>query len=385
MSINNKRIYLSSPHMSGREMKYIQDAFDQNWVAPLGPNVDNFEVALANYSGVRHAAALNSGTAAIHLALILLGVKPGDEVIASTFTFSATINPIVYLGATPVLVDSEPGTWNMDPELLEKALKENGQKLKDKSSIKAIIVVHLYGMPARMDEIMSIANKYEIPVIEDTAEALGSRYMDKPVGSFGKMAVLSFNGNKIITTSGGGALLSNDEDLITKARFLSTQARDKALYYQHSQIGYNYRMSNILAGIGRGQVEVIEERVQKRRANFLFYKENLEQFKGVSFLEEPDDYYFSNHWLTTILIDGNKTGCNPELIQKNLELQNIESRPLWKPMHLQPIFSNCPAYVNGVSEKLFERGLCLPSGSNMSGNDLGKVVKIIIDSLKVNG
>lgn len=371
--------------MSGREMKYIQDAFDQNWVAPLGPNVDNFEVALANYSGVRHAAALNSGTAAIHLALILLGVKPGDEVIASTFTFSATINPIVYLGATPVLVDSEPGTWNMDPELLEKALKENGQKLKDKSSIKAIIVVHLYGMPARMDEIMSIANKYEIPVIEDTAEALGSRYMDKPVGSFGKMAVLSFNGNKIITTSGGGALLSNDEDLITKARFLSTQARDKALYYQHSQIGYNYRMSNILAGIGRGQVEVIEERVQKRRANFLFYKENLEQFKGVSFLEEPDDYYFSNHWLTTILIDGNKTGCNPELIQKNLELQNIESRPLWKPMHLQPIFSNCPAYVNGVSEKLFERGLCLPSGSNMSGNDLGKVVKIIIDSLKVNG
>ncbi len=268
----NKRIYLSSPHMGGTEQKYIKEAFDTNWIAPLGANVDAFEESLASYCGVKHAAALSSGTAAIHLALILSGVESGDEVIASSFTFSATINPIVYLGATPILIDSEPETWNMSPELLENAIKDRLSKGKKP---KAIIPVHLYGMPANMEKIMEIADRYEIPVIEDAAEALGSRYKGKPVGSFGKMRVLSFNGNKIITTSGGGALISNDEEIIVKARFLATQARDNAPHYQHSHIGYNYRMSNVLAGIGRGQMEVIEERVQRRRDNFFFYGNTL--------------------------------------------------------------------------------------------------------------
>lgn len=372
MSIK-KRIYLSPPHMGGTEQKYVGEAFSTNWVAPLGANVDAFENMLALYCNVGHAAALSSGTAAIHLALILLGVKPGDEVIASTFTFSATINPIVYLGAKPVLVDSEPGTWNMDPELLEKAIVERtaqnaGQKAK------AIIVVHLYGMPANMERINAIAEKYEIPVIEDAAEALGSRYNGKPAGSFGKLAALSFNGNKIITTSGGGALLSDDKELIEKARFLATQARDAAPHYQHSHIGYNYRMSNVLAGIGRGQMEIIDERVRKRRAIFSFYKENLEKYRGITFLEEPSGSYFSNHWLTAISVDPKETGTTRELLQNKLESNNIESRPLWKPMHLQPVFSSCPAFINGVSGKLFENGLCLPSGSNMAENDLEYVV-----------
>jgi dTDP-4-amino-4,6-dideoxygalactose transaminase len=375
MSGSNKRIYLSSPHMSGGEMKYINDAFDQNWVAPLGPNVDAFERSLASYCGVEHSAALSSGTAAIHLALILLGVKPQDEVIASSFTFSATINPIVYQGATPVLVDSEPETWNMDPEMLETAIKDRLTKAKKP---KAIILVHLYGMPSNIADIMKVADRYEIPVIEDAAEALGSRYMDKPVGSFGKMAVFSFNGNKIITTSGGGALLSNDEELIMKARFLATQARDKAPHYQHSQIGYNYRMSNILAGIGRGQIKVIDERVMKRRNNFFYYKKNLEKYEGISFLEEPGKQFFSNHWLTTILIDPSKTGTTRKVIQEELEKENIESRPLWKPMHLQPIFSFCPAYINGTSEDLFTKGLCLPSGTNMSDEDHERVLNNLI-------
>jgi dTDP-4-amino-4,6-dideoxygalactose transaminase len=381
MSINKKRIYLSSPHMSGGEMKYVNEAFDQNWVAPLGPNVDAFEESLARYCGVKHAAALSSGTAAIHLALILLGVKPGDEVIASTFTFSATINPIVYLGATPVLVDSEPNTWNMDPDILEKAII--GRRAQGTGHrVKAIIVVHLYGMPANMDRTMEIANRYEIPVIEDAAEALGSRYKGKPLGSFGKMGVLSFNGNKIITTSGGGALIANDEELIIKARFLATQARDKAPHYQHSQIGYNYRISNVLAGIGRGQMDVIEERVRKRRDNFLNYKKNLAKFEGIGFLEEPDESYFSNRWLTTILIDPSKIGITREDLQHKLEKENIETRPLWKPMNQQPVFSYCPSYLNGTSERLFNDGICLPSGSNLSDEDKERILNAIIKYLR---
>jgi dTDP-4-amino-4,6-dideoxygalactose transaminase len=379
MSKNNKRIYLSSPHMSGGEIKYINEAFDQNWVAPLGPNVDAFEKSLADYCGVKHAAALSSGTAAIHLALIILGVKPGDEVITSTFTFSATVNPILYQGATPVFIDSEPATWNMDPEILESAIKD--RLLKGKKP-KAITIVHLYGMPANMEKILAIANNFEIPVIEDAAEALGSLYNNKPLGSFGKMGILSFNGNKIITTSGGGALLANDKELIFQARFLATQARDKAPYYQHSQIGYNYRMSNILAGIGRGQLEVLNEYVKLRRENYGFYKAHLGDIKGFDFLEEPDSSYFSNRWLTTLLVDPVKTGITRERIQQKFEEMNIESRPLWKPMHLQPIFSSYPAYLNGISERLFSIGLCLPSGSNMSDYDRMRILNVLKDCIK---
>jgi dTDP-4-amino-4,6-dideoxygalactose transaminase len=371
------KILLSAPHMGGTEQKYIQEAFDSNWVAPLGPNVDAFEESLSRYTGLKHAAALSSGTAAIHLALILLGVERGDEVIASTFTFSATINPIAYLGAIPILVDSEPETWNMCPDTLEIAIKDRLSKGKKP---KAIIPVHLYGMPAKMGRIIEIANRYEIPVIEDAAEALGSRYNNKSVGSFGKMAVLSFNGNKIITTSGGGALISDDEKLITKARFLSTQARDQAPHYQHSNIGYNYRMSNILAGIGRGQIEILEQRVMKRRENFFFYYRNLKKY-GIDFLKEPNGSFISNHWLTTILIDPLKTGRSREDLRIALGNENIDSRPLWKPMHLQPVFSACPSYLNGCSEELFNKGLCLPSGSNMSDNDRQRVVNVIIKYL----
>lgn len=379
MSIKHERIYLSPPHMSGGEMKYIDEAFAQNWIAPLGPNVDAFEKGIVEYCGVKHAAALSSGTAAIHLALIILGIKPGDEVIASSFTFSATVNPIAYLGATPILVDSEKETWNMDPELLEKAIKDRMAKGKKP---KAIIPVHLYGMPANMADIMEIANKYEIPVIEDAAEALGSRYNSMPMGSFGKVAALSFNGNKIITTSGGGALLSNDEKIVEKARFLATQARDKAPHYQHTQIGYNYRMSNITAGIGRGQMEVIDDRVKKKREIFLFYAENLRKYEGIRFLNEPGIEYFSNRWLTTILVDPDKTGTTREILQQELEKENVETRPLWKPMHLQPVFSYCPAYINGTSEKLFEQGLCLPSGSSLSENDKQRILNALTKCIR---
>ena len=359
-------------------MKYVSEAFEQNWVAPLGPNVDMFEEELARYCGVKHALVLNSGTSAIHLALIVLGVGQGDEVIASSFTFCATVNPIVYQGALPILIDSEPGTWNMDPVLLEEAIKD--RMLKGKKP-KAIIPVHLYGMPANMAAIMTIADKYDIPVISDAAEAVGSRYKDKPVASYGKMAVLSFNGNKIITTSGGGALLSNDEELIAKARFLSNQAKDNAPYYQHSQIGYNYRMSNIVAGIGRGQLEVIEERVKARRNNHFFYTENIGKFEGITILEEPDKSYYSNHWLTAILVDPAKAGTNILFLQKELEKMNIESRLLWKPMHMQPVFSHCPSYLNGNSEKFFSQGLCLPSGSNLTCMELDTVATTIATSL----
>lgn len=352
-------------------MKYIQEAFETNWVAPLGKNVDAFEEDLAKYCQVGHVAALSSGTAAIHLALIILGVKTGDEVIASTFTFSATVNPIVYLGATPILVDSEPKTWNMSPDLLREAIKDRLMKGKKP---KAIIPVHLYGMPANMEEIMKIAEQYEIPVIEDAAEALGSRFNNKHMGSFGKMAVLSFNGNKIITTSGGGALLSNDEKLVQTARFLANQARDDAPFYQHSTIGYNYRLSNVLAGIGRGQMAVIEERLQSRRENYYFYKESLEKYEGISLFEEPDDRFHANYWLNAILVEKRKLKISAGEIKNELEKDNIETRYLWKPMHLQPVFSSCPAYLNGVSEGLFNKGLCIPSGSNMSEEDRHRVL-----------
>jgi len=378
--MNKKRIYLSSPHMGGTEIKYVNDAFNTNWVAPLGPNVDAFEHSLADYCGIKHAAALSSGTAAIHLALIILGIKPGDEVIASSFTFSATVNPIVYTGAIPVLIDSEPHTWNMDPDLLEKAIIDRRSGNSGRK-VKAIIVVHLYGMPANIERIMEIANKYEIPVIEDAAEALGSKFRGTQVGTFGKAGILSFNGNKIITTSGGGALISNDKEIIDRARFLATQARDKAPHYQHSHIGYNYRMSNVLAGIGLGQMEVIDERVKARRKNFLFYKEHLLKYKGISFLEEPGKSYFSNYWLTTILLDPAETGVTREDLQAALENENIESRPLWKPMHLQPVFSSCPAYVNGTSEELFKNGLCLPSGSNLTDQDRSEIMDVITKTL----
>lgn len=376
MNKQKPRVYLSSPHMSGHEQKYIQEAFEQNWIAPLGPNVNAFEETLANYCGVKHAAALSSGTAALHLALIILGVKSGDEVLVSTFTFSASVNPIVYQGACPVFIDSETDTWNMDPVLLEKALKDRAAK-NTLHKVKAIVVVHLYGMPAKMDEIMEVANRYDIPVIEDAAEALGSKYKDKPLGSFGKMGILSFNGNKIITTSGGGALLSNDEDVIVKSRFLATQARDNAPHYQHSQIGYNYRLSNVLAGIGRGQMEVIDERVGKRIENYDFYKSNLKSIEAISFPVLPDVDFFSNRWLTTFLIDSNKSKVTYSQLQEALEKQNIESRPLWKPMHLQPIFEAYKSVLNGTSEKLFASGICIPSGSNMSDDQRLQVVEII--------
>ena len=372
----NAKIFLSSPHMGGGEMKYITEAFEQNWIAPLGPNVNEFEKELAEAVGVKHVAVLSSGTSAIHLALILLGVKQGDHVIASSFTFSATVNPIVYQGAVPVLVDSEEDTWNMDPELLEKAIKDKRQKAQDKS-IKAIIVAHLYGMPARMKEINEIAGRYGIPVIEDAAEALGSEYMGKRVGNNGMFGILSFNGNKIITTSGGGALLSDDEALIKRARFLATQARDPAPHYQHSTIGYNYRMSNIVAGIGRGQLEVLDERVRQRRAVNAWYCGLLKDVPGVTFQTEPSGDFFSNYWLTCIIIDPKKSGTDRERLRKAFEAENIEARPLWKPMHMQPVFKDAVKYENGVSEKLFNDGLCLPSGTAMTTDDLNRVVDII--------
>ena len=373
--------------MSGNEMKYIEAAFEKNFVAPLGQNVDCFEESVANYCDVGYAAALSSGTAAIHLALIILGVKLGDEVIAPTFTFSATINPIAYLGASPILVDSEPGTWNMDPSLLEKAIidsKARGPRLNGKSGSgpKAIIVVHLYGMPTNMEAIMLIADKYGIPVIEDAAEGLGSRFMDKPAGSFGKMAVFSFNGNKIITTSGGGALISNDKGLIEKARFLASQARDMANHYQHSEIGYNYRLSNILAGIGLGQMEIIAERVKQRRQINFWYREILQDVPGVTFQTAPSDSYFSNYWLTCITIDPKESGTDREKLQLAFEAENIETRPLFKPMHLQPVFEGSPAYINGTSETLFTNGLCLPSSSCLSLSDLDRISEVLNKQLR---
>ncbi len=372
--MDKSKIWLSSPHMGGAEQKYINRAFKENWIAPLGPNLDGFEEDLKNYLNIGAVAALSSGTAAIHLALILLGVEQDDEVIVSTFTFSATVNPIMYQKAKPIFIDSENDTWNMDPDLLDVAIKD---RIKKGKKPKAIILVHLYGMPAKIGEIMNIANKYEIPVIEDAAEALGSEYKGKKVGTFGKFGILSFNGNKIITTSGGGALVSNDGNAISKARFLATQARDQAPHYQHSHVGYNYRMSNIVAGIGRGQMEVLDERVSVRREINQFYRKLFAKREGVSFLTEPGNIFFSNFWLTAIVLDKNKFGIDKKELRLLLEKENIESRPLWKPMHLQPVFKNYPRYINRHSDMLFANGLCLPSGSNMSDEELGRISEVI--------
>lgn len=398
MSDTKKRIYLSSPHMGDKELDFIHDAFDKNWIAPLGANVNGFEDDLAAYTGRQYAAAITSGTAGIHLALILCGVKPGDEVICQSFTFAATANPIRYLGAVPVFVDSEPDTWNLDPVLLEEAIVDRltiGEG-EESSMPKAIIAVHLYGMPAKMDRILEIGEKYGIPVIEDSAEALGSSINGRKCGTFGKLSVLSFNGNKIITTSGGGALLGDEDQLISKARFLATQARDDAPHYQHSELGYNYRMSNIVAGIGRGQMMVLDDHVELRRANHQFYFDNLgatwlqdsvevltdlegiavpdSSTTGIYFLKEPEGYV-SNRWLTTIVVNPEETGgVTREEIRLALEEENIECRPLWKPMHMQPIYTDSPYYGSGVSEMLFEYGLCLPSGSNMTNDDRERVL-----------
>jgi dTDP-4-amino-4,6-dideoxygalactose transaminase len=368
------KIWLSSPHLGKNEIKYINNAFESNWVAPLGPNVDAFESGLQQQTGVEYAAALTSGTSAIHLALILLDVKLNDYVFCQSMTFSASANPILYQGAIPVFIDSEKDTWNMDPNLLRDALKD--AKSKNKLP-KAIIPVHLYGMPCKIAEILEIANEYDVPVIEDSAESLGSSISNKQCGSFGKFGVLSFNGNKIITTSGGGALISSDERLIQKARFLATQARDPAPHYQHSQIGYNYRLSNILAGIGRGQLEVLNERISARRENYNLYQRYFTKInkKGfnIQFQLEPSNY-FSNRWLTCIIIDPNyNDGITRESIRKRMEIENIEMRPLWKPMHQQPIFENALKYINGVSDTLFENGLCLPSGSNLVNSDFERI------------
>ncbi len=374
--ITEGKIWLSSPHMGASEQAFVKEAFDSNWVAPLGPNVDGFEKDIASYIGEGvSVAALSSGTAAIHLALVLLGVKPGDEVMCQSMTFSASANPILYLNAKPIFVDSEENTWNMSPDLLERAIKDRIVKGKKP---KVIIVVHLYGMPAKMEAITDIARKYEIPLLEDAAEALGSSITGRKCASFGDLAVLSFNGNKIITTSGGGALVSKDHKLVDKAKFLATQARDAAPHYEHSQVGYNYRMSNICAGIGRGQMLVLEERIRQRRDNYNFYKGCFSGIDKISFLPEPPGY-FSNRWLTTVLIDPLKqpVSITREEIRKACEAQNIESRPLWKPMHLQPVFNGYPYYGSGTSDKLFKNGLCLPSGSNLSLEQLRDVEKLI--------
>lgn len=376
----NSKIWLSSPHMGGNELKYIHEAFNQNWVAPLGPNVDGFEKDLAQFLGENvHVAALSAGTAALHLALIILGVKQDDEVLCQSFTFSASANPITYVGAKPVFIDSEPETWNMCPEALEEAIKDRTAKGKKP---KAIIVVHLYGMPAKMDEITAVAAKYEIPLVEDAAEALGSTYKGQKCGTFGELSVLSFNGNKIITTSGGGALVCTNLEHKNKAVFLSTQARDNAPHYQHSEIGYNYRMSNISAGIGRGQMEVLQQRVEARRKNHEFYTELFRNIEGVTVFKEPGADFFSNHWLSAVIIDPEIAGFTREDLRLKFLEDDIESRPLWKPMHLQPVFADAPYYGKKVAEELFENGLCLPSGSNLTDVERTRITEALSALIK---
>lgn len=379
--MNQNKIWLSSPHMGGTEEKYVKEAFDTNWVAPLGPNVNLFEKAISDVlssSTEFYSAALTSGTAALHLALRILNIQAGDIVMVQSFTFCGTTNPVTYQGAEIVFIDSEPETWNMCPEVLERALIDHKNK-----KVKAIIPVHLYGMPAKMDQIQIVADKYKIPVIEDAAEALGSSFKGQACGTFGLMSVLSFNGNKIITTSGGGALVSKNKNYIDHSRFLATQARDEAPHYQHSQIGYNYRMSNIVAGIGRGQMEVLEERVKQRRANNRRYRDFFNGIEGISFQTELSNDYFSNHWLTAILIDPEKTGgITREDVRLTFEFENIESRPLWKPMHMQPLYQGTKFYGTGVCEILFEQGLCLPSGSNLTDKDFDRIFSVLAKIFK---
>ena len=371
-----ERIWLSLAHMGGQEQRFIQEAFDTNWVVPLGPNVDGFEKDLENYLGRnKHIVALSAGTAAIHLGLVQLGVTQGDEVICQSFTFSASANPIAYQGAKPVFVGSEPDTWNMDPELLRVAIEDRIAKTGKKP--KAIIPVHLYGMPARMDEIMAIANEYGIPVLEDAAEALGSEYRGLKCGTFGEFACLSFNGNKMITTSGGGALVCRTAEEAERTKFFATQARDKAPHYQHSHIGYNYRMSNICAGIGRGQMYVLEEHIARRREINQLYRTLLQDVPGIAFHTNPDADFESNYWLTCIVIDSNKAGFTREDLRLRMEQENIETRPLWKPMHLQPVFADCPYYGDNTEGRLFDDGLCLPSGPTLTDKDIERVAGVI--------
>ena len=382
------RIWLSLAHMGGREQEFIQEAFDTNWVVPLGPNVNAFEKALRDFliengklkveNEGKQVVALSAGTAALHLGLILLGVGEGDEVICQSFTFSASANPIAYQGATPVFVDSEEDTWNMDPVLLEEAIKDRLEKTGRLP--KAIIPVHLYGMPGKLDEILEVAGRYNIPVLEDSAEALGSEYKGRKCGTFGEYAALSFNGNKIITTSGGGALVCPSEERAKRALFYATQAREQAPHYQHEKIGYNYRMSNICAGIGRGQMFVLDEHIARRRAIHDLYVKLLAGVKGVKVMCQPEGGDFnSNYWLTCITVDPEEAGFTREDVRLALDGDNIESRPLWKPMHLQPVFKEAPFYGNGTSERLFEIGLCLPSGSMLTDQDIERVAKVICD------
>ena len=374
--MNNQKIWLSSPHMGGTEQNYIKEAFDTNWVAPLGPNVNGLEQDLENYLGNQdNVGALSSGTAAIHLGLILLGVKAGDEVLCQSFTFSASANPILYQGATPVFIDSEKQTWNLCPVALEAAIID---RIKMGKKPKVIIAVHLYGVPYQIEAVREVANKYTIPILEDSAEALGSSYKGQKCGTFGDIGILSFNGNKIITTSGGGAIVTKTAALKEKAIFYATQSRDNAPHYQHSEIGYNYRMSNICACIGRGQMEVLDEHVALRRQMHDFYVDIFASIEGVDVFSTPNEDYFANYWLSAITIDATKTnGITAETLRLALEAENIESRPLWKPMHLQPIFSTYPYYGSNVAQNLFENGLCLPSGSNLTNNDRERIASVI--------
>ncbi len=375
--MDNKRIWLSLAEMGGEEQRFIKEAFDTNWVVPLGPNVDGFEEDLKAYleREDKHVVALSSGTAALHLGLVMLGVGQGDEVLCQSFTFSASANPIVYQGATPIFVDSELDTWNMDPIALREAIEDRIAQTGRKP--KAIVPVHLYGMPAKMDEIQCIAQEYNIPVLEDAAEAIGSTYKGAYCGTLGTYGALSFNGNKMITTSGGGALVCPSEEEAKRVLFYATQARDTAPHYQHSHIGYNYRLSNVCAGIGRGQMLVLEEHIAKRRHNHRVYKELLEGVAGISVMDNPSTDFDSNFWLTCIVINSEEAGFDREALRLALETENIESRPLWKPMHLQPVFASSPFYGGNVSEQLFDNGLCLPSGSSLQKEDLERVVRVI--------
>lgn len=373
--VENK-IWISTPHMDGNEQKYIQEAFDSNWIAPIGANLTIFEQNLESYLGSGHIAVLNSGTAAIHLGLIILGVESGDEVLCQSMTFSASANPILYLGAIPVFIDSEPETWNLCPIALEIAIIDRIAKGK---TPKAIIAVDLYGVPYKIEEVRAIADRYSIPILEDSAEALGSHYKGQKCGTFGDISTLSFNGSKVITTSGGGAIITSSLALKKKAIFLATQAREEAPHYQHTEIGYNYRMSNICAGIGRGQMEVLDSHIALRRKMHDFYLDVFKDIQGVTVFSVPNDTFFSNYWLSTILIDPAKTaGITRETVRLKLEKSNIESRPLWKPMHLQPIFSEYSYYGNSVSETLFTTGLCLPSGSNLTEEDRDRIKSVIL-------
>jgi dTDP-4-amino-4,6-dideoxygalactose transaminase len=372
------KIYLSSPHLGTEELNFVHHAFETNWIAPYGPNINGFEEDLQSYNKIGHAAALSSGTAAIHLALRLLDVKPGDYVLCQSFTFCGSANPILYMGAKPVFIDSEPDTWNMSPAHLREAIEDlYSQGIRP----KACIPVHLYGTPAKIDEIVRLCDNFDIPIIEDAAESLGTTLHGQHTGTFGKLGIYSFNGNKIITTSGGGALVSEDEALIQKARFLATQARDPAPYYQHTEIGYNYRLSNVSAGIGRGQMRILDKRIAQRRANFQRYKAYFASWADegyhIQFPSEPQGA-FSNRWLTTILVDPKRNkGLTGETIRLALEKDNIEARPLWKPMHLQPVFEGALFYGDGTSERLFDIGLCLPSGTNMSEEDWGRIFRVL--------